>query len=155
MVKRILLPALMLVFFAGAAFSQSATVNWDKHGLGFKVPSDFKVQTNSVDQFSASNDQLQLSVTPITNQELNADQLTEAAVYRAYKLGCPKVTMAKMVEADNFIGSYVEGKNAGKNVIVMTMLDTKTNTSKALVLNYADGGYDQAISIVTGFHASK
>ena len=126
---------------------------WDTHGAGFKVPSGFVIETNNEEEFSAGNDNLYLTITPIQDETVNEDDLADAVGIMAKELDYDLITDGDAVEMDDFVGYYVRGVKDGVSAIVMALLDTESSTNLLVVVVYAGGFEDEALMIVNSFYA--
>jgi len=126
---------------------------WDTHGAGFKVPRGFVIETNNEEEFSAGNDNLYLTITPIQDETVNEDDLADAVGIMAKELDYDLITDGDAVEMDDFLGYYVRGVKDGVSAIVMALLDTESSTNLLVVVVYAGGFEDEALMIVNSFYA--
>ncbi len=153
MIRRTLIILLAVALSANFAWAQETEMQWNEHGIGFKVPSNFKIDTNNAEQFAASNDNLVLVVSPIQDEQIEEKDLATAVLAMAKELEYDGLTAADEVEVDDFVGYYIEGKKDGANAIVMALLDKESSTNMLLILIYTDETRDQAIKIVNSFYA--
>lgn len=126
---------------------------WDTHGLGFKVPRGFVIETNNAEEFSASNDDIWLTIAPFQNENVDEDDLADAVVDMAKEMDYDLVTDADALELHDFVGYYVRGVKDGVSAIVMALLDTESSTNLIVVIAYSDDWEDEALMIANSFYA--
>ncbi|MBK8556383.1 MAG: hypothetical protein IPL65_11725 [Lewinellaceae bacterium] len=141
-----------LLFLSTAAFSQQKML-WDAHGIGFAVPSNFRVETNNVDEFSASNDNLYLSILPFQDEEITKDNLADAVLSAAHEMNYDHVTEVDEVDLQDFTGYYVLGEIEGVHAVIMAMMDTESSTNMMVVIVYNEGYERSAVEMAKSFFA--
>jgi hypothetical protein len=151
--KNYRLPLLLLLLVAHQALSAQTKMRWDKHGVGFTVPSNFKVETNNAEEYTASNDNLYLSIAPIQDENLTKEHLADAVIAMAKEMKYDVVKDADKIDIDDFTGYYVEGRKSGANAVMMALMDTKSSTNLLVVIVYADGFEKAAVNIAKSFFA--
>lgn len=142
----------MLFLIQQNMFAQTE-MRWDTHGVGFIVPDNFKVEKNNAEEYTASNDNLFLSIIPIQDENLTADHLAEAVIEMAKELEYDVVDNADEATMQDFTGYYVVGQKDGVNAIVMAMMDTESSTNLLVVIVYADNSQRMALKIANSFFA--
>lgn len=142
-----------LCFAATNLSAQMTDMHWDTHGVGFKVPNDFAIEANNAEEFSASNDNLFLSIVPVQDLEVNDDDLAEAVVEMAKGLEYDDIEEGESIEVDDFTGYYIKGRKDGVNAIVMAVLDKQSSTNLLVVIVYVDGYEKQAVNIAASLYA--
>ncbi|NUO02044.1 MAG: hypothetical protein HUU01_15675 [Saprospiraceae bacterium] len=152
--SRFLLTTVAILSFAATNLSAQMTdLHWDTHGVGFKVPSNFVVEANNAEEFTASNDNLFLSIIPIQDESVTDDNLAEAVVEMAKGLEYDDIEEGEAMEVDDFTGYYIKGRKEGVNAVVMAMLDKKSSTNLLIVIVYADGYENQAVEVAASLYA--
>ncbi|MFM9951775.1 MAG: hypothetical protein ACKV1O_27845 [Saprospiraceae bacterium] len=152
--RRLLFAATAFLCFSATNLSAQMTdMHWDTHGVGFKVPDDFAIEANNAEEFSASNDNLFLSIVPVQDLEVNDDDLAEAVVEMAKGLEYDDIEEGEAIEVDDFTGYYIKGKKDGVNAVVMAVLDKKSSTNLLVVIVYVDGYEKQAVNIAASLYA--
>lgn len=152
--RKTILLVVLLTALQGLTSAQPMTdLVWDTHGVGFKVPSNFKVETNNGDEFIAGNDVLQLVMEPIQDEEIDENHLADAVLTMAKELQYDALTDADEIKVDDFVGYYIEGEKDGAHALVMALLDTESSTNLLVVLAYTEGARDTAIKIVESLYA--
>lgn len=151
--KQFLLPFALLAMFATQLSAQMADMHWDTHGVGFKVPASFKETANNADEYTASNNNLSLTIVPIQDGKLDKEHMAEATLEMAKSLGYDTIEVADKAEIDDFVGYFIKGTKDGVHAIVMAMLDTKSTTNLLVIIIYADGFEDEAVEMADSFYA--
>lgn len=150
----LLLASTMLAFLVGQNSLLAQTeMRWDKHGVGFTVPSNFKVTTNNAEEYTASNDNLVLSIAPIQDEEISKENLADAVLAMAKEMEYDALEEADEINIHDFTGYYIKGKKDGINAVVIAMLDKESSTNLLVVIAYDDDYFDEAVSIAKSFFA--
>ncbi|MEO6758638.1 MAG: hypothetical protein ABIO24_04220 [Saprospiraceae bacterium] len=136
-----------------AAVQAQTEMHWDTHGVGFTVPSNFKIETNNAEEYTASNDNIYFSITPIQDENITKEHLADAVVEMAKGLEYDIVDDADEADIDDFTGYYVKGRKDGVNAILMALLDQESSTNLLVVIVYDDNSLDKAIDIANSFFA--
>jgi len=150
--NRLFLLFTLLFLFSQGAFAQTE-MRWDKHGVGFTVPSNFKIETNNAEEYSASNDNLFLSIIPIQDENLTKEHLAEVVVSMAKDLKYDVIDEVDEADVDDFTGYYVKGRKDGVNAVLMALMDTESGTNLLVVIVYTDGYEEKAVEMAGSFFA--
>jgi len=126
---------------------------WDTHRVGFKVPRGFVIETNNADEFSAGNDNVYVTISPIQDENLTTDDLAEVVDAMVKEMDYDLVTDGDAVEVQNFTGYYVRGSKDGANAIVMALLDPESATNLIVVVMYSGDFEKQALTTVNSFYS--
>lgn len=152
--KRIQTILLTLALFLSLTAVQAQTeMHWDTHGVGFTVPSNFKIETNNAEEYTASNDNLFLSITPIQDESLTKDNLADAVIAMAKEMSYDLVEEADEADVDDFTGYYVKGRKDGVNAILMALLDPNSSTNLLVAIVYDDNSMNKAVDMANSFFA--
>ncbi len=146
------LTCVFCLLLSGTALAQTDMI-WDTHGVGFTVPDDFEIETNNADEFTADNGALFLSILPIQDKTITADDLADAVDDMAAELDYDRIQEGDEIDIDDFTGYYVKGRKDGTNAVLMALLDKESSTNLLVVIVYADGQEDEAIEIASSFYA--
>ena len=145
--------ALTIALLSTAALQAQTEMHWDTHGVGFTVPNNFKIETNNAEEYTASNDNLFLSITPIQDETLTKDNLADAVVAMAKELEYDLVEEVDEAEIDDFTGYYVKGRKDGVNTILMALLDPNSSTNLLVAIVYDDNSLNKAVTLANSFFA--
>ncbi|MEO6130798.1 MAG: hypothetical protein ABIQ02_03045 [Saprospiraceae bacterium] len=140
-------------FMITSSVQAQTKMEWDTHGVGFTVPDDFKIETNNAEEFTASNDNLYLSILPIQDETITKDDLSDAVDEFAKNLQYDRVQEGDEVDIDDFTGYYIKGRKDGANAVLLALLDKESSTNLLVVIVYADGYENKAIQIAKSFYA--
>lgn len=151
LVYRIL--SLSLLFLVQQSLSAQQEMRWDTHGVGFSVPANFKIETNNAEEYTASNENLFVSIIPIQDEELTKEHLAEAVVEMAKELEYDVVDNADEAEMQDLTGYYVLGKKDGVNALLMALMDTESSTNLLVVIVYDDRSERAALKVANSFFA--
>lgn len=143
---------LSLFLLTNTVYGQTA-MEWDTHGVGFSVPNNFKIETNNAEEFTASNDNLYLSILPIQDETITKDDLSDAVDAFAKELKYDRVQEGDEIDIDDFTGYYIKGRKDGANAVLLALLDKESSTNLLVVIVYADGYENNAIKIAKSFYA--
>ncbi len=143
----------LTLFLSLTALQAQTEMHWDTHGVGFTVPSNFKVETNNAEEYTASNDNLFLSITPIQDENITKDHLADAVIEMAKELEYDIVEEADEADVDDFTGYYVKGRKDGVNAILMALLDSESSTNLLVVIVYDDNSLNKAVTLADSFFA--
>ncbi|MEK7257456.1 MAG: hypothetical protein AAB316_22060 [Bacteroidota bacterium] len=144
--------SLALTLLATLVFAQKE-MHWDTHGVGFSVPSNFKEETNNAEEYTASNDNLFLSIFPIQDETLTEGDLAQAVIEMATGLEYDLVDEVDQIEIDDFTGYYVSGKKDGVSAVLMALMDVESSTNLLVVIVYNDDYFDEAVDMAGSFFA--
>lgn len=144
--------SLALTLFATLVFAQKE-MHWDTHGVGFSVPANFKEETNNAEEYTASNDNLFLSIIPIQDETLDEGDLAAAVIDMAKGLEYDVVEEVDEIELNGLYGYYVSGRKDGVNAVLMALLDAESSTNLLVVIVYNDGYFDEAVEMAGSFFA--
>ncbi len=145
--------AITLTLLSAAVAQAQTEMHWDTHGVGFSVPSNFKIDTNNGEEYTASNDNIFLSITPIQDENITKEHLADAVIEMAKGLEYDIVEEADEADIDDFTGYYVKGRKDGVNAILMAMLDSESSTNLLVVIVYDDNSLNKAVDIANSFFA--
>ncbi len=141
------------LLFSDQTLTAQIDMTWDTHKVGFKVPRGFQIETNNAEEFSASNDNLFVTIAPIQDESLTADDLAEVVDAMAKELDYDLITDGDAVDVNNFTGYYKRGSKDGSSAIVMALLDPESATNLIVVAIYSDDNEEQALTVVNSFYS--
>lgn len=128
-------------------------MTWDTHGVGFKVPRGFVIETNNAEEFSAGNDNIFVTIAPIQDENISTDDLADVVAAMVKEMDYDLVTDGDAVDVHNFTGYYVRGSKDGADAIVMALLDPESATNLIVVAIYSGDYEDDALMIVNSFYS--
>ncbi len=150
---KILSTTLFALLLFSATVSAQVDMTWDTHGVGFKVPRGFVVETNNAEEFSAGNDNVFVTIAPIQDENITSDDLADVVAAMVKEMDYDLVTDGDAVEVSNFTGYYVRGSKDGASAVVMALLDPESATNLIVVAVYSGDYEDDALMIVNSFYS--
>jgi hypothetical protein len=145
--------AVICLLLTSNILNAQVDMEWDIHGVGFKVPNGFVIKTNNEKEFTAANDEVFVTIIPVQNRKVTKDDLADAVVEMAKEMKFDELTDADELEIDDFEGYYVRGVKSDYNAIVIALLDTESSTNLLVVIGYSDDWEDEALLIANSFYA--
>ncbi|MCF8246716.1 MAG: hypothetical protein K9J37_17510 [Saprospiraceae bacterium] len=139
------------LFFLSAQLTAQVDMVWETHRVGFKVPRGFVVDTNTGEEFSAGNDNVYLTISPIQDENITTDDLVDLVDVMVKEMDYDLVTDGDAVNVQNFTGYYARGSKDGANAIVMALLDPSSATNLIVVVIYSGDFEDAALATVNSF----
>lgn len=143
--------ALSLLFYSNC-YAQETELYSKSLEIGMTVPKDFKVTSNSVVEFSASDKDLSLIIHPFYRNNLSLDNMDDILIEHAGELGYRSLSNAETIELNGFQGCYAVDKGNGKNSLVMLLINQQSNKNLFIVINYPDKTEKTALSIANSFY---
>ncbi len=144
---------MLSLFLLTTTVSAQTDMEWDTHGVGFSVPDNFKIETNNAEEFTASNDNLYLSILPIQDETITKDDLADAVDAFAKELKYDRVQEGSEIDIDDFTGYYIKGRKDHANAVLLALLDKESSTNLLVVIVYADGYENSAVALAKSFYA--
>jgi hypothetical protein len=131
------------------------TWNWKTYGVEFKAPSDFKVQTNTADEFTAklSNDLLHLSIIPWRDATLTTATLKKSVRDLCTEMGYTSREIGTItdIELNGLEGCYAIVSKDGVTLIVEGLLDPASETNFYAIIVYGGRYEPSALNIANSF----
>jgi len=152
----VLMVLVLLAFSSFTAFAQGFTNwNWKTYGVKFSAPSEFKVQTNTSEEFTAklSNDLLHLSIIPWKDASLTSETLKSSVRELCAEMGYTAREIGTVYDLDlnGLEGSYAIVSKDGVTLIVEGLLDPSSETNFYAIIVYGGGYEDKALKIANSF----
>ncbi len=142
-----------LLLLSANVSSAQVDMTWDTHGVGFKVPRGFVIETNNAEEFTAGNDNVFVTIAPIQDENITADDLADVVDAMVKEMDYDLVTDGDAVDVQNFTGYYARGTKDGANAVVMALLDPDSATNLIVVVVYTGDYEDNALMIVNSFYS--
>lgn len=152
---RFLSISFLLFTFILSSFTLTAQrdYHWDTYGIGFSIPGSMQIDANSAAGFEASNNDIYLGIFPFDDENIDSDHLYNSTIEIATELQYDSIEDGGELEIDDFEGYYVIGQKDGISALVVTLLDTESETNVFVVVAFADGFDSVAANIVESFYA--
>jgi hypothetical protein len=149
--------ALLWVFFLIFSFtarSQSMQEwTWDEYHVKFSVPTSFKVLSNSSTEFSSGNSNMNLTIYPRRDENLEYNQMSGALARWAREnkvsySGSPNY----MENLNGYWGVYIDGTVSGSPVSLLLIEDPDyPEVTMYIWLSYTSAHYNTAVRILKSF----
>jgi hypothetical protein len=135
----------LLVFFCivgtTTAYAQKEYV-WEKYKLGITLPNDFKVVTNTSDEFECDGIGMHLYIHIYEDEQVDFKQMTKETHDLAKRLDFDLTeAIHDFIDDDGFEGRYVLGKKDGHQVMLCGMLNTKSAANFWVFIVFEDGDH--------------
>lgn len=117
--------------------SAQQTYVWEHYKIQITVPDDFKVVTNTDEEFEMKGDGMELFMA-IFEENVSIDDLNKATLNGALAMQLGELDEATPVTANGLEGYYVEGYKEGQRVMFAGLGDPKSHTNFFLVITFLD-----------------
>lgn len=115
---------------------------WDKYKMGITLPNDFKVVTNTNDEFECDGDGMHLYIYIFEDEKVDFKQMVKETRDIAKKL---KFDVTDEVhdfkDDDGFEGRYVLGLKDGRQIMLCGMINTQSAANFWVVIEFEDGDH--------------
>jgi hypothetical protein len=115
---------------------------WEKYKMGITLPNDFKVLTNTDDEFECDGDGMHLYIYIFEDEKVDFKTMVAETRNIAKKL---KFDVTDEVhdfkDDDGFEGRYVLGLKDGRQVMLCGMLNTQSAANFWVVIEFEDGDH--------------
>ncbi|MBK8516997.1 MAG: hypothetical protein IPL55_12170 [Saprospiraceae bacterium] len=123
---------------------------WEEYGISFTLADDFKESVNSIDEFSASGDGMELSIIPFKDDAIDDSDIHAYTMSIAESLNLERVDDVNTIDINGFKGGYAEGVQNGAKIFVMGLIDPDSETNFFVIITFQDedqNAIDEAINI--------
>lgn len=150
-----------LLFLVNTAFSQNRAFQWDIHGIGFEVASDFTVLENEYSLFTAmsSDGALIISISPWQDANLTLNNIADGTYSAANSmLGGIEFMGGDMMSVDYFKGYYMVAGVKDPEIpqhyaVIAILMDTLSSTNFAVAILYDKVNEQEAFNMLFSFYA--
>ena len=125
---------------------------WEKYKMGITLPNDFKVITNTDEEFECDGDGMHLYIYIFEDEKVDFKTMVKETRNIARKL---KFDVTDEVhdfkDDDGFEGRYVLGMKDGRQVMLCGMLNTQSAANFWVVIEFEDGDHtaeDEGLNIL-------
>jgi hypothetical protein len=154
-IKFLLIAGFMLLTCMNLSAQSFTDWDWDTYGVKFSAPSNFKVQTNTAEEFTAklSNDLLHLSIIPWKDASLTKETLKKSVRELCVELGYTAREIGTITDLDlnGYEGCYAMISKDGVSMIIEGLLDPASATNFYTIIVYGPGYEDKAIQVANSF----
>lgn len=127
-------------------------MQWDSYGLGFTLERGMRITTNDGEEFTAERQELFITIHPLTNEYVTEDDLIDAVIMMAKDMEYDDISDADVLELDDLIGVYIEGKTEGTSSFVIALMDTESAQNYIVIVLFEDNFRDEAIDMILSFY---
>jgi hypothetical protein len=161
MKTKFLFATVMLLSAGLSAESHAQTAfEWDYHGIGFEVSSDFNVQTNNESEFTAVSSDGIIAVTlmPWSDATVSLEDLAEATVLTAEQLATfdRAAIDGDAIDLGDLQGYFIvaatDDYHSYDFLLVSLLLDVQSSTNLVVAIGFMDGNEDEAIDILASIY---
>ena len=154
-IKKILL--LLIVFGVSITnhISAQQEYSWEEYGIGFSLADDFKETVNSMEEFSAVGDGMELSIIPFKDNSIDDSDINAYTMSIAASLKLEKIDDISTIEINGFKGGYAEGVQNGVKIFVMGLIEPNSETNFFVMIVFQENdenAVEEAISICQSIH---
>lgn len=147
----------ILSLFALAAHAQT-DYTWDQYHITFTLANDFKVISNTGEEFTAQGDGMEFGIFPFADESIDHTNIAEFTVEIAKSVELEEVDDADVVELNGLKGAYVEGYKDGSRVVLLGFIDPGSDTNFFSIITFGDDdkvAEDEAVAIIKSFRKKK
>lgn len=127
-------------------------MQWDSYGLGFTLERGMRIVTNNGEEFTAERRELYITIHPLTNEYVTEDDLIDAVITMAQEMEYDDISDADVLELEDLLGVYIEGKTDGTSSFVIALMDTESDQNYIVIVIFEDSYRDKAIEMVHSFY---
>jgi len=156
--NRFALTAIMSLFALSAFAQTDWDFEWEQYHIVFTLAEDFKVTTNTAEEFTAQGDGMQFGIFPFSDESVDHSNIADYTVEIAKSIELEEVDDADVVELNGLQGAYVEGYKDGARVVLLGFLDPNSDTNFFSVITFADDdktAEEEAVRIIKSFRKKK
>jgi hypothetical protein len=141
-----------LVLFSIVSNAQQKYV-WDEYGISFTLADDFEETTNTIEEFSAVGDGMELSIIPFKDETIEDSDIVTYTMSIAASLKFEKIEAISTININGFKGGYAEGVSEGVKIFIMGLIDPKSDTNFFVIITFQEddeNATEEAINICKG-----
>ena len=148
--KFLLLPVLLFLITFSVNAQQEYV--WEKYKMGITLPNDFKVITNTDDEFECDGDGMHLYIYIYEDEKVDFKDMVRETREISKKLKFDVTDeLHDFKDDDGFEGRYVLGMKDGRQVMLCGMINTKSAANFWVVIEFEDGDHtaeDEGLTIL-------
>ncbi len=133
---------------------QDWNYEWSQHNVVFTLADDFKVITNTGDEFTAKGDGMEFGIFPFSDNTIDATDIALYTLAVAETLELEEVDDADVLDLNGLEGAYVEGYKDGSRVVLLGFIDPASATNFFAVITFSDddaNAADEAVQMILSF----
>ncbi|HRG33851.1 MAG TPA: hypothetical protein PLN76_11305 [Saprospiraceae bacterium] len=125
---------------------------WTHHNIIFTLAEDFKVVTNTADEFTAKGDGMDFGIFPFNDNSVEQTDMISYTLAIAKSLNMEQLDDVDVIEMNGPKGSYVEGYKDGQRIVTLGFIDPESATNFFAVITFADNdevAENEAVRMIT------
>ncbi len=125
---------------------------WTQHNIIFTLAEDFKVITNTADEFTAKGDGMDFGIFPFNDNSVDQTDMISYTLAIAKSLNMEQLDDVDVIEMNGLKGSYVEGYKDGQRIVTLGFIDPESATNFFAVITFADNdevAENEAVRMIT------
>jgi hypothetical protein len=145
-----------ILFISAFLFLQNADAQqvytWDEYGISFTLADDFKETVNTIDEFSASGDGMELAIIPFKDESIDDTDINAYTMSIAASLNLQRIEDVSVIDINGFKGGYAEGVLDGAKIFIMGLIDPTSDTNFFVIITFLDkdeNATEEAVNICT------
>ncbi|MBK6352389.1 MAG: hypothetical protein IPO72_05950 [Saprospiraceae bacterium] len=153
---KLILNLLLFICSTFAVSTLNAQQDWDfewtQHNIVFTLAEDFKVVSNSADEFTAKGDGMDFGIFPFDDHTVDQTDMISYTLAIAKSLSMEQLDDVDVIEMNGLKGSYVEGYKDGQRIITLGFIDPESGTNFFAFITFADNdkvAEDEAVRMIT------
>lgn len=150
----LILPVLMVLFVCNS-YAQMTDYTWNDYHVKFKIPSAFRVDKNTSDEFQAGNDDAYLSIYPKTGQSMTLAKMKSALQDWASSSNVTGYdNVNTMDNLNGYWGVYIDGKKSDNNLPASLLLLVHPDYPSTMLyvwINYKSDMFNTAVEVLKSF----
>lgn len=151
--KRVFFFAIMVLTGVFGLHAQSE-YTWNDYNVSFNASPALQIKVDNKAQLEAADDNVMMRIFP-WSESLNFDDLSDATMDIAIRLGFENVNSADAMELDDYQAFYTKGIKDGQEGIVVLLYDNQKNISLVSTIIYQPGFENEAMDIALSFYMSN
>jgi hypothetical protein len=127
---------------------------WSQHNIVFTLANDFKVLTNTGDEFTAKGDGMEFGIFPFSDNTIDATDIALYTLAVAETLELQEYDDADVLDLNGLEGAYVEGYKDGLRIVLLGFIDPASATNFFAVITFSDddeNAADEAVRMILSF----
>lgn len=150
---------LFLLMFIFTSLQAQQEYEWEEYNIGFEVESDFRVDVNNSDEFTAisSDDEITITIIPWKDRSVDEDDLADIAMELAaemdYETGDD--IEGDELEIGDFKGYYIylgPQDASSANVVFAVLLSNSSSTNLIVAIQFDKGNDDEVVEMMKSIH---
>lgn len=153
-VNRWIFILLCLIGLNTAYAQKTFDYEWDHYSIVFNLAEDFKVVSNTSEEFTAVGDGMEFAIFPFNDASIDAGDIADYTVEIAKSLELEEIDDADVLKLNGLSGAFVEGYKDGDRVVLLGFIDPESATNFFATITFADddkNAEDEAVRMIKSF----